>query len=65
MPQHDTTPEPAAPRPLSGAARRALAEVEARRAKPAEPRPREYRGRVGPDPVRYGDWEVNGVATDF
>jgi hypothetical protein len=22
-------------------------------------------GRKGPDPVRYGDWEVKGVATDF
>lgn len=22
-------------------------------------------GRDGPDPVRYGDWEVKGIATDF
>ena len=26
---------------------------------------REIGGRDGPDPVRYGDWEKNGVAVDF
>jgi hypothetical protein len=65
MPEPESPPSRAAPRPLSDAARRALAEAEARRAKAAEPRPPEYRGRGGPDPVRYGDWEVKGVATDF
>ncbi|UUP17454.1 DUF1674 domain-containing protein [Nitratireductor thuwali] len=51
---------------LPAAARRALAEAEARRqaAKAAEP-PREIGGRKGPDPARYGDWEVKGIATDF
>ena len=62
--------EPTAPpeppvRPLSEAAKRALAEAEARRAAPSEPRAKEYRGRAGPEPVRYGDWEVKGLATDF
>ena len=47
------------------AAQRALAEAAARRASEGAPRPRELNGRNGPDPVRYGDWEVNGVATDF
>lgn len=28
-------------------------------------RPREYGGRNGPDPVRYGDWEKNGRCIDF
>lgn len=28
-------------------------------------RPREYGGRKGPDPVRYGDWEKNGRCIDF
>ncbi|MGN8157126.1 DUF1674 domain-containing protein [Salinisphaera sp. SWV1] len=28
-------------------------------------RPREYGGRDGPDPVRYGDWEKNGRCIDF
>jgi len=61
------TPEPAPePRkPLSDAAQRALAEAEARRAAAAPAPPREFRGRGGPDPVRYGDWEVKGIACDF
>ena len=52
-------------RALSPAARRALAEAEARRALPEPARPREVDGRGGPDPVRYGDWEVKGIASDF
>lgn len=53
--------------PLSEAARRALSEAEQRRqadAAAAE-RPPERGGREGPEPVRYGDWEVKGLATDF
>jgi hypothetical protein len=50
------------------AAERALAEAASRRAeidrKLAE-RPKELNGRKGPDPVRYGDWEVKGLASDF
>jgi len=53
------------PRKLSPAAERALAEAETRRARPAPEAPREFNGRDGPDPVRYGDWEVKGVASDF
>ena len=30
-----------------------------------ESRPKEYGGRKGPDPVRYGDWEKNGRCIDF
>ncbi len=52
-------------RVLPPAARRALAEAEARRAKGAPERPREIGGRGGEDPVRYGDWEVKGLAVDF
>lgn len=69
---HDT-PAPAAntdaPRkPLSDAAKRALAEADARRteaaahAKPAMP---EINGPKGPEPTRFGDWEVKGIASDF
>jgi hypothetical protein len=55
----------AAARELEPAARRALAEAEARRAKAkAAPRP-ELNGRGGLDPARYGDWEVKGLASDF
>jgi len=55
------------PRELPEAAIRALAEAEERRAaarrKPAPPK--EIGGRGGPDPARYGDWEVKGIASDF
>ncbi len=30
-----------------------------------QPLPKEVGGRDGPDPVRYGDWEKNGIASDF
>lgn len=64
----DTPYDEAAPKPLPPAARRALAEAEARRAealKRAAPPPQEVGGRGGLDPVRYGDWEVKGIASDF
>ncbi len=54
-----------AKRDLPPAARRALAEAAERRARPAPALPREFDGRGGPDPVRYGDWEVKGLASDF
>jgi hypothetical protein len=57
---------PATGRVLSPAAQRALAEAdERRRAAPAVSRPREIDGRGGAEPVRYGDWEVRGLASDF
>jgi hypothetical protein len=51
--------------PLSDAAKRALAEAEERRSRGLQERPREYNGRGGHDPARYGDWEVKGIASDF
>jgi len=53
-------------RDLPPEARRALAEAEERR-KTAKAReiPKEYGGRDGPEPVRYGDWEKKGIAVDF
>lgn len=59
------TPTEAAPRPLSAAAERALAEAAERRRLAEEARPREIGGRGGKEPVRYGDWEVKGLAADF
>lgn len=54
------------PEDLPPAAKRALAEAEARRKAAAEEkRPAELGGRDGPDPVRYGDWEKKGIAIDF
>ena len=56
----------AAARSLTEAAARSLTEAAARRAALATaPPPKELQGRDGPDPVRYGDWEVNGRAVDF
>ena len=53
---------------LPDAARRALAEAEARRAEidaRAAALPPELGGRGGPEPARYGDWERKGIASDF
>jgi len=44
------TPEPAEERPAQT---------------PAPPRPKEFGGREGPEPTRYGDWEKNGRCIDF
>jgi hypothetical protein len=54
-----------AARDLPPAAQRALQEAEARRAAAKPTPPRELNGRGGLDPVRYGDWEVKGLASDF
>ena len=62
------TESAAAPRKLSPAAQRALAEAEARRQAAAEracPMPKEFQGPTGPEPTRYGDWENKGIASDF
>ncbi|MDP8920752.1 MAG: DUF1674 domain-containing protein [Pseudomonadota bacterium] len=71
----DTSPdqplEGAAPgKPLSPAAQRALEEAAQRRleidARAAElAKQKEHQGRGGLEPVRYEDWEVKGLASDF
>jgi hypothetical protein len=33
--------------------------------KPERPPAPEQGGRAGPEPTRYGDWEVKGICTDF
>ena len=56
------------PRHLAPAAQRALAEAAARRAeidRQSAAMEKEQFGRKGPEPVRYGDWEVKGMASDF
>jgi hypothetical protein len=30
-----------------------------------KPLPKEIGGRGGPEPTRYGDWEINGRCVDF
>jgi hypothetical protein len=57
-----------APRILSPEAQRALAEAAQRRALADQQRanmPKEVNGRGGLEPVRYGDWEINGLISDF
>lgn len=67
----DQTPTPEVPaeaprKDLPPAALRALAEAEERRkAAAALALPKERGGRDGPEPVRYGDWELKGIASDF
>ena len=51
-----TEPKTAAPRP------------KIKKDKPAvvlEQRPGEIGGRKGLEPTRYGDWEKNGIVSDF
>jgi len=64
----EEVPPPAPRKPLSEAARRALAEAEARRraidARTSDAPP-EKGGRGGLEPGRYGDWEIKGLTSDF
>lgn len=72
--QSPTSIEP--PRQLPAAAVRALEEAaERRRQREGQSQSaghasfdapqKELGGRKGPDPVRYGDWENGGIASDF
>jgi hypothetical protein len=48
------------------AGKRARTEAEARRkAAQVADLPKEVGGRNGPEPTRYGDWEKNGIVSDF
>jgi hypothetical protein len=63
-------PTPSERKPLSEAAKRALAEAEARRATAqaqanAASGAKEFQGPQGPEPTRFGDWERKGIASDF
>jgi hypothetical protein len=60
--------QPAKKPPLTPAAERALAEAAARRAegnREVTGGPKEIAGRDGLEPTRYGDWEINGLTSDF
>jgi hypothetical protein len=70
MPAPETDHEEAPRRDIPEAAKRALAEAEVRRrtrddAAKTEAARQEVGGRNGPDPVRYGDWEKDGIISDF
>jgi hypothetical protein len=71
-PMNDEPVLPATPvperKPLSEAAKRALAEAAARRAQApsnSAPSAKESGGPEGPEPTRFGDWERKGIASDF
>ena len=58
--------EQSPPKKLSPEAERALKEAEERRKAEADAaQPKEYGGRKGPEPTRYGDWEKKGILSDF
>ena len=75
MSEDNTAPDAPETRPedrpdwksLPPAAQRALKEAADRKAEEADkaPSPKEYGGRDGPEPVRFGDWEKKGIAIDF
>ena len=69
LPAQDSAKRPETEkRPLPPAAERALAEAAERRAerdRKAVDQPKEASGRGGLDPTRYGDWEKDGLASDF
>ncbi|MEM7618936.1 MAG: DUF1674 domain-containing protein [Pseudomonadota bacterium] len=47
-------------------AKRALKEAEQRRQTQNQKQaPTEIGGQKGPDPARYGDWEKDGIISDF
>lgn len=53
-------------RKITEAAERALAEAAARKKNDGgQDLPTELGGRDGPEPTRYGDWEKDGVISDF
>ncbi len=60
------TPKRLVQQRIREAAARALEEAEERRRLAATADlPEERGGRAGPEPTRYGDWEKNGIASDF
>jgi len=67
--ENEATPDqPTQARRLPPAATRALAEAAARRARQSGDKadqPKEVGGPGGPEPTRYGDWEINGLTSDF
>ena len=62
-------PESGSERRLTAEARRALDEAAARRAEAQALDRKNYEsevgGREGLDPIRYGDWEKDGIISDF
>lgn len=66
-PLPDTSEAPGQPKKqLTPEAQRALVEAEVRRQEARKTKAaKEIGGREGPDPVRFGDWEIGGIVSDF
>jgi hypothetical protein len=63
--QATPSPEEVAAR-IAQAAKRASSEAQARREKEDKKQlPPELGGPKGPEPTRYGDWERQGIVSDF
>ena len=63
-------PASARQKSVTEAAKRACAEAEARRktgaaASDEKSLRKETGGQAGPEPTRYGDWEKDGIISDF
>jgi len=68
MRQDEDRSAQATPKRLTPQAERALKEAQERRQRAqaaAAPQAPEVGGQQGPEPTRYGDWEKNGIASDF
>jgi hypothetical protein len=69
MRQREEQSAVAQPKRLTPQAERALKEAQERRQRAQEaaaaPPAKEVGGPRGPEPTRYGDWEKNGIASDF
>ncbi len=66
--QNDQASDETAKARVKDAAARAKAEAAARRAEKdrlAKAASKEIDGRGGLDPVRYNDWEIKGLTSDF
>lgn len=59
MERHKPKPDLPASPPATAPADRTAPEP------PSRPSAEEVGGRGGAEPTRYGDWEVNGICTDF
>jgi hypothetical protein len=64
VPEKPQSPAEIAQR-IRAAGERARAEAETRRATSKHSMPKEIGGQKGPEPTRYGDWEKNGLISDF
>ncbi len=59
------TPATPGPNPAKPAAPLAKGGAQRAEGQERDDKPREIGGPSGPEPTRYGDWEINGRCIDF